>query len=105
MFFGSPRYDDATNGLAGRWRENDDGFVISSRRLSAKEDEGSEDRREDRRTHQRPASFTRTTNSVPRTPMIDAGVWIRMAPGVCLTMLPETTASVPWRTDASNRPS
>src|SRR5258706_8246306 len=71
---------------------------------------GHHDRRDDGRcgskTHLQLAagSSTFTMNSVPRTPMIAAGVLIRMASGDCLTILPETTASVPFLRRVSNSP-
>ena len=49
-------------------------------------------------------SSTLTMNSVPRTPMIAAGVLMRMASGDCLTILPETTARVPFFRRVSNSP-
>ena len=47
---------------------------------------------------------TSTTNSVPRTPRTDAGVRTFIASGDCLAILPETTASEPFESVASNRP-
>ena len=51
-----------------------------------------------------PGSATLTTNSVPRTPRMLEGVRSRIAPGDCLTIFPEITASEPRWSEASNRP-
>ena len=57
-----------------------------------------------REPDQLPPPSARTTNSVPRTPMMELGVCTRIASGDCLTILPETTASVPFLSEASNWP-
>src|SRR3954471_16956621 len=49
-------------------------------------------------------SLTLTTNSVPRTPMMLDGVRMRIDSGDCFTILPETTASEPLLSEASNSP-
>ena len=67
-------------------------------------------RREDRDAEQNPRraaqyfSPVRTTNSVPRTPRIAAGVLTFIASGVCLAILPETTERVPRLSELSNAP-
>src|SRR6185312_5701791 len=48
--------------------------------------------------------FALTTNSVPRTPSTASGVRTVIASGDALAMRPETTASVPWPSEASKRP-
>jgi hypothetical protein len=53
----------------------------------------------------RAGSSTLTANSVPRTPMIAEGVRTRIASGERFTIRPETTASVPRLSEASNCPS
>ena len=52
----------------------------------------------------RAGSSTLTANSVPRTPMIAEGC-TRIASGERFTIRPETTASVPRLSEASNCPS
>src|SRR5689334_9928542 len=49
-------------------------------------------------------SPVRTRNSVPRTPSTAAGVFTFIASGDCLASLPETTASVPARSELSKPP-
>ena len=43
-------------------------------------------------------------SEVPRAPRIAAGVFTRIASGDCLAIFPDTTDSVPWRSDVSNAP-
>src|SRR5438046_988021 len=67
------------------------------------------DQQPQRRTVHRPASTppgwpVRTTNSVPRTPSMAAGVRTFIASGDCFAILPETAASVPRLSDDSNAP-
>src|SRR5712691_3926650 len=79
--------------------------LFERRRL--RKDRAEDDQRAERQHQHRaqlPGSVTFTTNSVPRTPMIDDGVRTLIASGDCLTILPEMTASVPFFSEASKCP-
>src|SRR5207248_10445770 len=99
LFCIAAAYDDGADMAVG-CRQYDDRFAGLGRGEQRKRDQRCY--RED--CHQCFGSSTCTTNSVPRTPMIAVGVCTRIASGDCLTILPETTASVPLESVLSNSP-